>query len=164
MTTKKNAARVAVVAKPCQKQPDLQPRDALDCIALGLPLSAMTQAPSLPSADQAMLTAIAHVQHSLEHLVRVRCDDKEWDDKDVDVDFAVDLALTHIRRMREELPLDRSTFENRWHMAGAAINLGARSFSRPDSMYCHWLRSAQRQFEVLVEMVEFVDEEARYGD
>ena len=41
MATKKNAARVAVKAEPCQKQPDLQPRDALDCIALGLPLSAV---------------------------------------------------------------------------------------------------------------------------
>lgn len=44
MSTKKNAARVAVGAKPCQKQPDLQPRDALDCIALGLPLSAVQPA------------------------------------------------------------------------------------------------------------------------
>ena len=44
MATKKNAARVAVKAEPCQKQPDLQPRDALDCIALGLPLSAVQPA------------------------------------------------------------------------------------------------------------------------
>lgn len=163
MANKKNAACVAVEAKPCQKQPDLQPRDAVDCIALGLPLSAVTQAPGLPCADQAMLTAIAHVQHTLEHLMRVRYDDKEWDDKDVDVDFAMDLALTHIRLLRADLPLDRSTFENRWFMAGAAVNLGTRTFSRPNSPYFRWLTAAQRQFDVLVDMVVFVDEEARYG-
>ncbi|MBL8356161.1 MAG: hypothetical protein JNM01_15190 [Delftia acidovorans] len=136
MTMNKNAARVAVAAEPCQKQPDL------------------------PSADQAMLTAIAHIQHTLEHLVQVRYDDKEWDDKDVDVDFAVDLALSHIRLLRAELPLDRSTFENKWFMAGAAVNLGAQAFSRPSSLYYRWLTAAQRQFEVLVDLVAFVDEEA----
>lgn len=50
MATKKNAARVAVAAKPCQKQPDLQPLDALDCIALGLPLSAIQ--PPMPDAQK----------------------------------------------------------------------------------------------------------------
>ncbi|QNN55972.1 hypothetical protein H9K76_15415 [Diaphorobacter ruginosibacter] len=139
MSTKKNAARVAVQAEPCQKQPDL------------------------PSADQAMLTAVAHVQHTLEHLIRARLDDKEWDDKDVDVDFTVDLALAHIRLLRADLPLDRSTFENRWFMAGAAVNLGAQTFSRRDSLYYRRLTTTQRQFEVLVQMVEFVDEEVRYG-
>nr|WP_312379570.1 hypothetical protein [Delftia acidovorans] len=107
-----------------------------------------------------MLTAIAHIQHTLEHLMRVRYDDKDWDDKDVDVDFAVDLALSHIRLLRAELPLDRSTFENKWFMAGAAVNLGAQSFSRPSSLYYRWLTAAQRQFEVLVDLVAFVDEEA----
>jgi|GEM_PF-1932294 len=50
MTINKNAAQVAVAAEPCQKQPDLQPRDALDCIALGLPMSALQ--PSLPNVDE----------------------------------------------------------------------------------------------------------------
>lgn len=37
MTTKKNAARVAVEAAACANQATGQPRDVLDCIALGIP-------------------------------------------------------------------------------------------------------------------------------
>ncbi|MCG8987710.1 hypothetical protein MI467_12780 [Delftia acidovorans] len=55
MTTKKNAASEAVGAPPCQKQPDVQPRDAIDCIALGRPLSALP--PPLSDACQQDLSA-----------------------------------------------------------------------------------------------------------
>lgn len=111
----------------------------------------------LPGADQAMLMALAYVQHTLEQLMLVRLKDEEWDERDFDVDFAMGLALAHVRLLRAELPLDRSTFENRWFMAGAAVNLSARTFSRPDAPYFHWLTDVQRQFEMLVDVVEFVD-------
>lgn len=155
MATKKNAARVAVGAKPCQKQPDLQPRDALDCIALGLPLSAAAQA--MPTLQQIMGAALAQVESSLEHLMRAGADDEGWDDKDVNVDFAVDLALANVRLLRAELPMDRGSFQKKWFMAGAAVNLSAQTFSRPGARYYRWLTATQRQFEVLAELVEFVD-------
>lgn len=41
MATKKNASRVAFGVNPCEKQADVQSRDALDCIALGMPFSAI---------------------------------------------------------------------------------------------------------------------------
>lgn len=159
MTTKKNAARVAVGAKPCQKQPDLQPRDTLDCIALGLPLSAVAQA--MPTLQQTMVAALAQVQETLERLARIRFDDDEWSDTDVDVDCVVDLALAHVRRLRAELPSGRDAFEGLWFMAAAAINLGARAFSRPNTKYHRVLAGCQRQFEILAELVEFVDQQER---
>lgn len=121
----------------------------------------VAESQAMPTLQQAMVAALGHVQATLERLMRACHEDDEWDDKDDNVDFAMELALAHIRRMRAELPLDRSTFESSWRMAGAVISLGVRSFSRPDSMYCHWLRSAYRQFEVLVEMVEFVESAGR---
>ena len=121
----------------------------------------MQRMQSLPSVDQTMLMAIAYVQHTLEHLVLVRREDEEWDERDFDVDLAMGLALAHVRLLRAELPLDRSTFDNRWFMAGAAVNLSVRTFSRPDSPYFYWLTDVQRQFETLAELVEFVDLQER---
>ena len=143
MTKPNNAAQVAVAAEPCLN---------------------LATATALPSVKQTMLMALAFVQHSLEHLVRERCADKHWDDKDVDVDMAVDLALEQIKRLREELPDDRDIFERKWYTAAAAINLGVRVFSRPDSAYFRWLDAVKQQFEVLVSAVEFVHEEEFYAD
>lgn len=117
----------------------------------------MQRMQSLPSVDQTMLMAIAYVQHTLERLMRARHEDDEWDDKDEDVNSATELALAHIRLLRADLPLDSRTFEDRWFMAGAAVNLSVRTFSRPDSLYFRWLTDVQRQFEMLVDVVEFVD-------
>ena len=143
MTAKNNAARVAVKAKLSQKQ--------ADSIAL-------------PSWQQTMATALAFVQYSLEHLVRVRCKDDDWRDGDSDVDFAVDLALSNVQRLRASLPETRDEFDREWFMVAAAINLSVRAFSRPDCAYFRWLEAIQKQFEVLVAAVEFVDEEHRYGE
>ncbi|EZP50529.1 hypothetical protein [Delftia sp. RIT313] len=162
MATQKNAARVAVKAKPCQKKSDMQPRDALDCIALGLPLSAVAQ--PMPTLQQTMLLVTSYVEWSLEEVIKERCKDVGWDDKDVDVDFAVDLALTHVRLLRAEIPLDRSTFESKWFMAGAAVNLAAKTFSRPDSLYYRRLIAARRQFEVLFELLDFFGAEVGHAD
>lgn len=163
MTKPNNAARVAVGAKPCQKQPDLQPRDALDCIALGLPLSAITQA--MPTLQQTMLTALAFVQCTLEHLVCLYRDARrDGGDMEVDVNGAVELALEHVKRLRHAIPAQRPEFDREWLRAAAAINLAARSYAQTQTAYYRWLTAAQRQFEVLVEMVEFVDEGARSAD
>lgn len=142
MNTQNNAAQVAVMAEPCPKN---------------------AGAVILPTMQQTMLTALAFVQHSLEYLVRVRCDDMGWEDQDADIHYAVDLALEHIKGLRAELPADRDVFDRKWLMAAAAINLSVRSFSHPDSSYFRLLTFAQQQFEVLVAIVEFVDGEARHG-
>ncbi|QKV52038.1 hypothetical protein [Comamonas antarctica] len=145
MNAKNNAARVAVKAKPCQKQA------ASPCAA------------SLPTWQQAMVTALSFAQYSLEGLVRTRCADKDWDDRDVDIDMSVDLALLQIKSMRASPPNERSEFETGWYMAAAAINLCVRTFSRPDTGYFRSLDALKKKFEVLAATVEFVDEEERYG-
>ena len=135
MPIKHNAASKAVQAKPCPKKPD---------------------ADALPTLRQTMLMALALVQESLEELLRIRCNDEAWDDDDVDVDYAVDLATEHIKSLRANLPDDRSKFDNRWFLAASAINLCVRSFSRKDCHYYRTLVGVKQQFEVLVEVVEFV--------
>lgn len=138
MTIKNNAAQVAVMAEPC------------------LNLAAETV---LPTTKQTMLMALAFVQRSLEHLAHHY--DGGWDDADTDVDMVAYLALEQIKRLREDLPDDRDTFECRWFEAAAAINLGVRAFSRPDSSYFRALKRIQQQFEVLAPAVEFIGEEMR---
>lgn len=143
MNAQNNAARVAVQAKPCPKQAD---------------------SVALPTWQQTMVTALTFVQYSLEGLARTRCNDKGWDDKDVDIDMAVDLALSQIKGLRANLPPNRDAFEIGWYMAAAVINLSVRAFSRPDCGYFRALESLQKYFEVLAATVEFVDEEHLYGE
>lgn len=111
----------------------------------------------MPSMKQTMLASLAFVQASLERLVHIRCSDEDWDDSDVDVDYAVDLALRHIESLRRELPDDRDVFDRQWFMAAAAINLSVRAFSRADCHYYRALTGVQQKFEVLVAAVEFAE-------
>lgn len=141
MTKNKNAAQVAVQAELC---PKLAPV-------------------GMPSTQQTMLAALAFVQSSLEWLVKTRLSDEEWDDDDVDVDYAVDLALEHIKGLRSNLPDDRDVFDRQWFMAAAAINLSVRAFSRTDCCYYRALTGVQQKFEVLVAAVEFAELEARHA-
>ncbi len=117
---------------------------------------------ALPTWQQTMAAALAFVQNSMEQLVLIRIDDKEWDDGDVDVVWGVDLALAHIKRLRADLPTVRARFDDEWFKAAAAINLSVRVFSRPNSYYFRQLESVKNQFDVLVGAVEFVQEEACY--
>ncbi len=172
MTASKNAARVAVKAAAC---PDAaakdKPQDVFDCMAMDLPreqwpadcLNEATSSVALPTLKQAMLLAVAYAQHSLEHLVRVRLEDEDWDDDDADVDYAVELALDCIKRLREALPEDKSVFDRQWYQAAAAINLCARTFSRTDCYYSRSLAGVKQQFDVLVSAVEFVELEAEHA-
>lgn len=135
MTSKKNAAQVAAQAEPC---PKLAPV-------------------AMPTMKQMMLASLVWVQASLEGLVHIRCNDDEWDDNDVDVEYAVDLALEHIKSLRQDLPDDRDLFDRRWFMAAAAINLSVRAFSRTGCHYYRALTGVQKKFDVLVSAVEFVE-------
>lgn len=119
---------------------------------------------ALPTWQQTMATALAFVQNSMEQLALIRCDDQNWDEVDVDVDFAVELALGHIKRMRADPPTVRSRFDDEWFKAAAAINLSVGAFSRQDSFYFRRLASVKKQFDVLVEAVEFAQEEECYAE
>lgn len=136
MPIKHNAASKAVQAKPCLKAPDTN---------------------ALPTLRQTMLMALAIVQKSLEDLVDIRRKDEAWDDDDVDVDYAVGLALAHIKSLRANPPAGRNQFDHAWFMAAAAINLSVRVFSRTDCYYYRSLSGAKKRFEVLVAAVEFAE-------
>lgn len=120
-----------------------------------IPTAAEPQA--TPTLQQTMLLALGQVDSSLEQLLYACAGDEGWDAKDFDVGCGVELAMLHIQRLQAELPSDRDTFERMWFMAAAAVNLGVKVFSRPGTRYHRLLITAQQQFEVLAELVEFVD-------
>lgn len=148
-------------ARPRLNPADLQPRDVLDCLALGLPLSAAPQA--LPTWQQTMTLALAFIENSMEQLVLIRIDDKGWNDSDVDVVLGVDLALAHIKRLRSDPPKVHGHFDEEWLKAAAAINLCLRAFSRSDSYYFRQLELVKQQFHVLADAVNFAQEEAGHA-
>lgn len=143
MTTKRNTARVAVQAQPCQKQ-------AVSTV--------------LPTWQQTMQTALAYAQDSLERLDDAISSDLDWGDADVDADvcLAMELALERIKRMRAKPPTERGAFEVEWYAAASVVNLSVRVFSRPDSFYFRSLEFVQKLFEVLAPAVEFVDLQERH--
>lgn len=141
MTSQNNAAQVAAQAEPCPRLASV----------------------AMPTVKQMMLVSLAYVQHSLEGLVHIRCNDDEWDDNDVDIDCAVDIALDDIKLLRQDLPEDRHQFDRRWFMAAAAINLSVEAFRRTDCHYYRALTGVQKVLDVLVTAVEFSELEARHG-
>ncbi len=143
MNTKKTAASKAVKAAACLKKP--------------------TSMVTLPSMKQTMLTAVALVQQSLNGLERARIHDEEWSENDVDVDYAVRSIHECLDKLRDELPEHRDIFDQQWFTAASIINLCARTFSRTDCLYYRLLTRLQKQFAVLVSVVEFVDEEAQHA-
>lgn len=143
MNTKKPTASKAVKAAACLKEP--------------------TSTVTLPSMKQTMLTAVALVQQSLNGLARARIHDEEWSENDVDVDYAVRSIHECLDKLRDGLPDDRSIFDDQWFTAAAIINLCVSAFSRTDCLYYRLLTRVQKQFDVLVSVVEFVDEEAQHA-
>lgn len=143
MNTKKSTASKAVKAAACLKEP--------------------SSTVPLPSMKQAMLTAVALVQQSLNGLELVRIHDEEWDERDVDVDYAVRLVHECLDKLRDGLPDERTIFDHQWFTAGAIINLCVSAFSRTDCLYYRLLTRVQNEFDVLVSVVEFADEEAQHA-
>ena len=80
---------------------------------------------------QAARLAMVVVSNNLERLVEIRCDDEEWDEKDVCVDMAVDLALKMTRQLCAAQPatFDQMAFD--WAQIYSIIDLANRAFSRP---------------------------------
>lgn len=139
MPTKTNAASKVVQAKPCPKTADIE---------------------ALPTMRQMMLLALEIVGNSLEAVALASRVDEAWNEDDVDVDYAVDLALTYVKSLRANLPEDINEFGRQWYMAASAINLSVRAFSRTDCYYYRSLVDAKKNFEVLVSVVEFAEKRA----
>lgn len=115
---------------------------------------------ALPTWQQTMELALASAQLSMEELVRIRVGDEDWIEDDVDVDFAVNLALGHIKRLRADPPTGPGRFDREWFQAAAVINLSVATFSRQNCCFFRHLEYVKKQFEVLAEAVDFVAREA----
>lgn len=99
--------------------------------------------------------SIARAEDELRRLVATRCDDAEWSDVDVNVDLAMELALSHVRRMKGVTFDGHSEFQEQWFLAAAAVSLGRQTFSRPASFYGRMLAGVEAMFEQAVEFVEY---------
>lgn len=110
---------------------------------------------ALPSFQQFVALALEKAESDLECICRIRCADEHWEDKDVDVDNAVDLALDQVRRMKS-ITFNHLSFDGEWYKVAAVLNLGAKAFSRKDCAYMRCLDSACHMFSQAGEMAEFV--------
>lgn len=105
--------------------------------------------------QQMVRLSIARAEDELRRLVATRCDDPEWSDVDVNVDLAMELALSHVRRMKGSTFDGYSAFQEQWFLAAAAVSLGRQTFSRPTSFYGRLLQGVEAMFEQAVEFVEY---------
>ncbi|MDR3018642.1 MAG: hypothetical protein LBV56_24690 [Delftia acidovorans] len=119
------------------------------------PRARKAPATARPTFEQMMALALAKAEDDLGRLVSTRCADEHWKDADSDVDYAVELALSHIRAMKDRNFEDAAEFCFIWGYAGAAINLAAKAFSRTDCAYSRFLRDTVHMFAQVGELVEF---------
>ncbi|WP_126312903.1 hypothetical protein [Delftia acidovorans] len=105
--------------------------------------------------QQMVRLSITRAENELRRLVAARCDDAEWNDVDVNVDLAMELALSHVRRMKGVTFDGYSAFQEQWFLASAAVSLGRQTFSRPASFYGRMLAGVEAMFEQAVEFVEY---------
>lgn len=142
MTSSKNAARVTVQAQPCPSQ----------------------SASVWPTWQQAMHVSLILAEDSLQFLADAGPSEPDLQKRDFHAECAVELALAHVRRMRERPPLDHEAFERQWHMATAALHLAHGALPAPRSRLGRGLKRACMRFELLMDLVECVAWPSRHGD
>lgn len=122
--------------------------------------SQVQAAPALPSLKQVIALSITKATSDLQRIVEMRSTDEHWDDDDVHVDFAVELALTHIERMKTMAFEGEGDFSYEWFKVAGALNLGLQTFSRKDCAYFRMLKGACGMFNHLAGLVEFTEKVA----
>lgn len=114
----------------------------------------------LPHVDQVVFLAICKAERSLQCLVDQRIADEHWDEVDVYVHFGVELALSHLSRMKSMVFGADCAFDQEWFKAAGALNLGKAVFSRKDCAYFRMLEGACEMFDQLAGLVEFSEKAA----
>lgn len=117
---------------------------------------ALATAPQMPTFQQMVVLALAKADKDLRTLIEIRCGDEHWAEEDVDVDLAVELALTHLERMKSMSFTEYTGFDIEWFKVGAALNLGKKLFSRQDCWYRHALDRTCAMFDHIASMVEHI--------
>lgn len=109
------------------------------------------------TSAQLMALLLEKAEYDLCSILRARCDDPDWDDNDIDVDSATELAFAQILAMRAAVPADRDAFLEEWYSIGSIINLAAKAFSRTDCLYQRQLDGIRELFALAPALVEFAD-------
>lgn len=110
----------------------------------------------LPTFQQVVALALGKAESNLRQLIEVRCNDEHWAEADTDVDFAVELALTHLERMKGMSFEGYTGFDYEWFKVASALNMSQRLFSRQDCWYRRHLVSTCEMFNQMAELIEFV--------
>lgn len=110
-----------------------------------------------PNVGQMVALAMEKAEHDLKGLLEARAQDDRWSDEDVDVDFSVELAYSHVLRMKEMEFKSKDDFCLEWYKVGAAVNQGRKLFTRKDCFYFRSLDRTASMFENVAELVQFVE-------
>lgn len=107
-----------------------------------------------PSMQQMIALFIGRAEIELQRLLETRINDEEWDDQDADVDMAIKLTMTQLRRMKSMGFKCGADFTAEWFIARSAIALSIKAFSRPDSIFGQLLACKLTMFD---EAANFMD-------
>ncbi len=115
-----------------------------------------SQAPSaMPGFQQVIALALTKADADLQRIIETRSVDEHWDDADTNVDFSIELALTHIDRMKTMTFDTADGFCYEWFKAGGAVHLALHAFSRPNCAYFRMLEGLSGMFAQIAGFVEF---------
>lgn len=187
MTTKKNAARVAVEAAACANQATGQPRDVFDCIALSIPredwkralnneeaqawnawlvqgkraplATPAAHAVTLPTVQQTMHLAVTTVACWLRYAIDHVTHDT-WRDEHGDSVSTVELALLSVERLSAGLSIEREDFDREWLLIGGAVRLAVAAYPDKDTAAWRCLNAAAQSLTVFAEALEILTSHA----
>ena len=166
MTTKNNAARVAVQAAAlpaASKKGAARARSAkvsdMDGIQNELQKApaAINNVASIPTQAQTMRLAVTMVARLLRDGISEACE-KDWSDRFPDSLCAAELALTAVERVGACLPMGRDDFEWQWCMVGSTVRLMLAAYPDKDSVAWRHFNAAAMSIAVFDEALEFAGE------
>lgn len=114
----------------------------------------------LPTAAQLIHLAIQMAENNITRLIDIRNNDDEWDDADVDVDMATELALEKVLSLKGKKFTEINDFLSKWYMAQSAMNLAKKAFSRENCWYSRILANSTELFDQMAHAIEFADARA----
>ena len=109
----------------------------------------------LPTWQQMANASVMHAQESLQRLMEIRRDEKEWDDADLDVDETADLVLRNLEQVAIDMPKTQEDFVQYWYRLTAALRLAKLAFSRPNTFYGRSIASIVNIMESVPQLLEY---------
>ncbi|MBB6579585.1 hypothetical protein HNP33_003699 [Comamonas odontotermitis] len=109
----------------------------------------------MPKSGQLAEMFLTIAADKLKSLQSIRENDEQWTEADVNVDFAIDLAVDHIRAMTSRGFNDSGVFVVDWYKAAAAVELSLSAFSRPSCWYGRSLKVTAEFFRQAPELFDY---------